>query len=61
MTAGCKATHKCNDFAFLSTIFSEYDFFMQTILICPEIPISHKVKSHDKNIFQSRKQTLNLC
>ena len=27
MTAGCKATHKCNDFAFLSTMFSEYDFF----------------------------------
>ncbi|CCX70544.1 unknown [Prevotella sp. CAG:255] len=41
MTAGCKATHKCNDFAFLSTMFSEYDFFMQTILICPEIPISY--------------------
>ena len=39
MTAGCKATHKCNDFAFLSTMFSEYDFFMQTILIYPEIVI----------------------
>lgn len=32
MTAGCKATHKCNDFAFLSTMFSEYDFFLTSSL-----------------------------